>query len=70
MVKAQLQRYLFNPANKRRGYTDEEYREEFGEGKFKAMMAERIWQKKKYNLKLNASEKESIQTYPGLVREM
>lgn len=29
VVKAYLQQYPFNPANKKQGYTDEEYREEF-----------------------------------------
>lgn len=66
-VKAHLQQYPFNPANKKRGYTDEEYREELGDEKFKAMMVERIRQKKKYSLKLFSTEKAFIQTYPGLV---
>jgi hypothetical protein len=70
IVKAHLQQYPFNPANKQRGYTDEEYRETFGEEQFKAMMTERIQQKKKFNLKPNASEKEFIQTYPGLFRDI
>lgn len=70
MVKAHLQQYPFNPVNKKRGYTDEEYREEFGEERFKAMMDERIRQKKKYNLKLSSSETAFIRASPGLVGEM
>lgn len=70
IVKAHLQQFPFDPANKQRGYTDEEYREKYGEEQYKDMMAERIRQKKKYHLKLVASENEFIQTYPGLVGEV
>ena len=70
MVKTHLQQYPFNPANKKRGYTDEEYRQKSGEEEFEAIMAERIRQRKKYNLKLLPTEKAFMQSYPGLVEEL
>lgn len=61
---------VFNLANKERGYADEEYREKFGDEEFKAMITERIRQKKRYNLKLASTEKAFMQAYPGLVDEV
>jgi hypothetical protein len=70
MVKAHLEQYPFNSTCKKRGYTNKEYREAFSEEQFRAIMAKRIRQKKKYSLKLFSSEEAFLQTHPNLVREM
>lgn len=70
LVRTHLQHYPFNPAHKERGYSDEEYREVFGEEEYKIMMAERIQQKRKYKLKLFPTEEAFVQTYPGLVGDV
>lgn len=70
IVKHRLQHYPFNPANEEPGYTDEEYRSKFGEEEYKAMMTERIRQKKKYKLKLFPSEEDFLRDYPGRVEEI
>lgn len=70
MVRTHLQQYPFKSANKKRGYSDEEYKEEFGEERFGDMMTERIRQKRKYSLKLAATEEAFLQAYRGLVGDM
>ncbi|ROT38488.1 hypothetical protein SODALDRAFT_333081 [Sodiomyces alkalinus F11] len=70
IITSHLHQYPFNPANKEQGYTDEEYREKFGDEAFKAMMTERIRQKKRNNLRLFSTEKAFMQANPGLVDEV
>jgi len=67
IIEVHLPQYPFNPASRERGYTNEE---KFGEEEFKYMMAERIRQKRRHNLKLFPTEEAFVQTYPGLVGEV
>ncbi|KAL1860746.1 hypothetical protein VTK73DRAFT_7191 [Phialemonium thermophilum] len=69
LVRARLQHYPFDPAERSRGYSDEEYREKFGEEEYKEMMAERIRQKMKYKMRLTANEESFVETFPDLVGE-
>ncbi|KAH8763818.1 hypothetical protein F5883DRAFT_676636 [Diaporthe sp. PMI_573] len=66
IVKSHLQHHPFNPANVLPGYTDEEYREVFGEDKYKLLVMGRILQRRKWGQKLPANEVEFLKNYPEL----
>ncbi len=69
VVKSHLRHYPFNPANASPGYTDDEYREVFGEGAYKHLVMGRILQRRKWGQKLPDSEVEFLKSYPELDAE-
>jgi len=66
IVRTHLQHYPFNTANAPPGYTDDEYREVFGEEAYKHLVMGRISQRRKWGQKLPANEVEFLKCYPEL----
>ncbi|KAK3296507.1 uncharacterized protein B0H64DRAFT_442816 [Chaetomium fimeti] len=65
-----LQQYPFNAARTSSGYTDEEYRNTFGEEKYQAMLIQRIRQRRKWGQDLPSQEKAFLQDHPELSSQL
>jgi hypothetical protein len=70
VVIAHLRDYPFNPAHKKRGLSDEEFRKKHGEEVWKGMMSQRVVYKRKRGMKLVPAEEAFIQKYPGLIDDV
>jgi hypothetical protein len=65
-----LQRYPFSGKRISTGYTDEEFRNTFGEEKYNDMIIQRIRQRLKWGQDLPSHEKAFIQEHPELSSEL
>ena len=61
-----LQQYPFNATRTSPGYTDEEFKNVFGEEKYQVLLVERIRQRRKWGQDLLPQEKAFLQEYPKL----
>ncbi|RCI14125.1 hypothetical protein L249_8270 [Ophiocordyceps polyrhachis-furcata BCC 54312] len=70
MVKYHLRSYPFGVTRRRRGFTDEEYRERYGEEEFKKLVIGRISQRRRWGMKIPKAEIEFLEAHPELEREL
>ncbi|AEO60363.1 hypothetical protein MYCTH_2309539 [Thermothelomyces thermophilus ATCC 42464] len=65
-----LRHFPFNGARTSSGYTDEEFKNTFGEEKYQAMLVQRIRQRLRWGEDLLAQEKAYLQDHPELATQL